>query len=337
MEGYIRFTICVINLILHGTGSYIFISTFLTPSSLTTITKVYTIQRVYLINLSLTEMMKNIILMSYDIIRWWHPSYTFPYLTIVYENGVAYLYIIAMFLITGDRLLATHLGIRYQLIWSGRKARNLLIAVYTICISICAAIILSRAVLGQKRYDELGIRAIMTSDVCILLMSSFVVFAVGTYLFIFYKYVESKRRFEAEFSSSTETDSGSVVAGSLSTKFRLFCETRFFVSVLLVTSFLVFTVIPELVLGILEMHAPDDAHILSPQFRQYLIISFSVSDTFDAVVYIFLQRRVREIIVSKAKSVCRQRSVAEKHTMVIHRQQSLRRNREKCVQITTEL
>ena len=101
MEYYIRFVTCIVNVFLHATGSYVLVATMAHKyNSSNNNNSSHIVQRIYLVNLSLTEILKNLILMIYDVIRWFHPMEKCPYLTILYENGVAYLYYISMFLIT---------------------------------------------------------------------------------------------------------------------------------------------------------------------------------------------------------------------------------------------
>lgn len=281
-----RTLLSIVNIIFHLTGAYILIHLYRNGHK--------TPQKIYLVNLSLIEIVKNLLLITYDILvcmNYFHfHEYAIhvvvPYLTIIYENGVAYHYYIAMFLLTLDRLLATVLNIKYPIYWKPRRAMVIIFCVTTFNVIMCSGTLISYVLLGEEKFKTYGIRKILTTYVAITLNLVFIALAISTYSYMFYTHIRSQRYF---------TDIDDVT--SHVTAFSIFRRTKFFVSILIIISFIVFTVLPDLIFGIHGVRT-NNKHI-SYAFRVYLLISFSLSDTVDSVIYIFLQKSVRDVLFTK--------------------------------------
>ena len=111
--------------------------------------------------------------------------------------------------------------------------------------------------------------------------SLFLLFAVVSYLIMFLKYIKSRR-------SSMSTHQS---------KFFLFRTSKFYVSLLLITSFIILSVIPSLIMS----SSPIDESLNNNYL--YLEITSVLSDTVDGVIYVLLYAPVRTILKMKVISI----------------------------------
>merc|ERR1719204_1004400 len=77
---------------------------------------------------------------------------------------------------------------------------------------------------------------------------------------------------------------------------QAFKESRFFVCILIITSFCVLCVIPGLLYIPMIKHG---IHKEFPHLKLFIHLCYMLSDTTDASIYIFLQRSIRRLLAQK--------------------------------------
>ena len=248
-----------------------------------------TVQQLYLINLSLNEAIKNIIfillpilnIVSYSNISEktaYNVRVSRTYIYIIGLTGFYWSYVLAMFYVTCDRLLHVLFCYRYPMFWTISTARKLLIVTCFVncAISLIFALIYYFILSNTQRTTLKNSLQIYIPTV---LYSTFLVFALVTYIVMFFKFVQSRR-----LTMPRDTDAPQ------ETLFHIFVNSRFFISVMLISSYIILAVIPIVIRSLYAINnLPTYLHI-------YTIISITLSDTADAVIYIFMDRQVRKFL-----------------------------------------
>ena len=127
-----------------------------------------------------------------------------------------------------------------------------------------------------------------------VLAIGFVVFSCITYAIMFAVYAKSRRQLQQAPESL----------------FRTFINSSFYISVLLITSFLVLTVVPLLV----NIHFDRLKVEMEEPVMNYVYSSLHLSDVVDAVIYILLYRPVRSMMICFRRSEERTTSMATSTT-----------------------
>ena len=120
----------------------------------------------------------------------------------------------------------------------------------------------------------------------------YLVFAVTTYLLIFVKYVITERRL-----STSQSENGAITSRQH--------RPRFTLCVLLVTTYVVLTVLPSLTRAGLYISGVDFPYAIT----YWYLISIRVSYTVDGVLYVFMQKKVRRLFWKKVSSHRRQQNL----------------------------
>jgi hypothetical protein len=270
-------TFDIVNIVMHGMGTWLLACTYMRGQKST--------QTLYLINLALSELIKNMVRLIWELIVVVSPAYfshptAFVYTHIFSVSGVFYNYMLSMFYITGDRLLHIILNLRYPVYWSIGKTKRLLICTWVFCLTISTSLILvyhfifKSAMIKYEVYLDI-IRLYIPFTLYIISL----LFAIVTYTVMFLTFARSR--------SNTIAPQSSL--------FNIFINSRFFICVLLMTSFLLLTVIPNLI----RLFAFATSITLSKQVWLYIFLSTLLSDFIDAIVYIFLQPDVRKLLLIK--------------------------------------
>lgn len=282
---YIKVTsiiICTFNILLHIMGSHLLIRLFKRETR--------TVQQLLLINIAVCETLVNFIrLLAWIlvVIQDFHPSPSIDViilnLLIVYNTGLFYNYFAAMFFITADRIMATFLNIRYHVYSSLGKAKWLLFWTWFLNTAACIVIPLIYRY-AIYHCDVTAYRSQLT-DIYIQTSLSiiFLLFAIYAYTTIFLK-----------FSKSRKKSVGSNPYLSRQSTFTRFRQSRFYVAVLLITSLLILDVIPYLIYIALRLQKNI---YLYPNIRYYLYISTYLSDTFDGIIYIYMNSPLRHLLI----------------------------------------
>ena len=275
----ILFGLNIINVFLHSTGIYLLCCLYKRCR--------YKIQQLYLINLSIAECIMNLfealilfgifVPVSNDTAQ--ILDIFIDYVLIVQFTGIAIVIYCVMIYITLDRLLDISLNIEYPVYWDESKAKYLLILTW-----VLSAIYTLTTCLMYK-FVEFDWKAVAYKYIFPTLEFSFVVLTIITYSYIFHKFKKSR---------VIPTTSGSDMKQNVNA-FTAFRNSKFFISVLLILTFLLFMVIPDLVYLFVGTVGGNK----SPVLLTACWISYAISNLADACIYIFLQPDVKRHLWKK--------------------------------------
>ena len=292
-------TVDAINIILHLVGCYLLKNIYHNRKK--------TVQQLYLIHLSTIEAMKNVCYLIGNVSNIIYLS-KYPIFSIKIARGISYYimaitttgvylsYFLAMTYLTVDRLLHVLLHMKYSMFWTINKARKLLIVTCIVNFGISATFALVYYFIRDDNIMVTIIENIFNIYVPTVLYTIFVILAVVSYIIMFLKFADSRR-----VTMQTDPDA------PRQSLFRIFLNSRFFVSIILVMSYLIFMIIPSLIrvfYYIADVHMPD---ILF----EYINISVTLSDTADGIIYIFMDRSVRKLLVKKVSSLINRNAINE--------------------------
>jgi hypothetical protein len=273
------------NLVLHGVGIYLLWCLF-RQSRLK-------IQYFYLISLSGSEVVMNffevITIISY-LTTGSEKNYAVDkineYILIVQYTGTAFIFHISMIYITLDRLLELLLNIKYPVYWNEEKAGKLLVGTWVTGFVITLVISLLHGLLGLN-WEDYFFKYFFP---CVEML--FVGLAFTTYTMIFKKF---KRTRQSPASFKPCGDDGTRKPPKKQSNFRVFLKSKFFIPVLLISTFLVFVVGADLAFLFAIVVKGYDSQAL----RSVISISYAISNLLDAWIYIFLQADVRRLFMRK--------------------------------------
>ena len=309
----------IMNFIIHTLGCTLLINIYRKERK-------KTVQQLYLICHSLVIAVKNVLALLLVILEFL-PNTTLSgfkeYLAIIFGT-VTYCYYSFMFFLTSDRLAGIILNFRYPVCWSIRKAKYLVASTIFINLILCVGLSITYGYLGEDKFISYHIYAIFYTYIPTTLDISFLALAIVTYTVIFIKYSESRRLPSRHKSRNTTIRKSRNRSRYLSrnkstnqpneghpTLSRLLFKSRFLISILLISSFLLFSVVPGLIIACFETTSNEMSYILL--FCIY--ISFKVSDAVEAIIYIFLQRKVRKLLLKKIQlGSCKFNGNAEEDT-----------------------
>ena len=267
----------VFNVILHTTGCYLLVAQYRRGED--------TVQQVYLINLSIAEAAQNLLtIFMFPIINLTelppsahhHVDKMQEYVVIFIEVLVWMIYYVTMDIITLDRLFTVWLNLKYPVYWSLRKGKCLVISLW-VTFAILAVIVLIANI--KKLFDYYP----YIWYIYIVLDMFFVISAVFAYGFIFKKFKESR---------IPPVQNSNINQPSL---FQIFRKSRFYISVLIIGSFLCFRVTGDILFFFKHIIYPSE----SPTLDIIVFILWAVSDMCDAWIYIFAQKSVQKIFRRK--------------------------------------
>lgn len=278
------------NILLHGVGVYLLIYLY-TRGKLS-------VQNILILNLSFTELIMNSlevirailsILIEYNV----SPSVCNEfkkYLLITMFSGISIVFYIGMFYITLDRLTCITLSLHYKIYCTLTRAKFVLLVTWICAVLICFLFNLAYYLCD---FDWEGL---LYKFVFPILEFAFILLALITYILIFRKYSHS----ESALFRQRGITGFNVKPKS---KVVLFQESRFFVAVVLIFTFILFMVIPDLVLlfvGVIDGK-------MSEELMTACWISYAISNMADACIYIFIQERMKKLLMLKLKRMFQQR------------------------------
>ena len=202
-------------------------------------------------------------------------------------TGISLNVIMAMFFITGDRILHVSLNMKYSLYFSKRKTYIIITTTWIITLAISIG-------LGIFPYSPISmlINQIIVVYLLPVLTVIFAIFALTTYAIMFIKHVKPQRRFNRSTSSII----------------TIFVNSQFFVSVLIIASYLVLTVLPALMQSFMA-----DLYEYGWVSKYYTRHSLCFSTTVDPLIYIFLQKKVRKLFFQKVLCCFKSKRSANVH------------------------
>ena len=284
-------TLDTINIILHLTGCYLLNNIYHNGNR--------TVQQLYLINLSIIEATKNvgyliwnvsviIYLSKYSISSMRIASDVKYYLIPVIITGVYLSYFLAMTYLTVDRLLHVLLHMKYSMFWTINKARKLLIVTCMVNFTISVTFALTFYFTRSDRSYGLIVKKMFYIYIPTVLYTIFLILAVVSYIIMFLKFANSRR-------VTTERDPEDP-RQSLG---RIFLNSRFFISIMLVLSYLILMIIPSLIRTFYFITGTRVPKLVNV----YIDISITLSDTADGIIFIFMNPSVRTLLLKKLSSL----------------------------------
>lgn len=250
-----------------------------------------TVQGLYLMNLLLAEIMGNVIRFTGIFIYlfcqkrlqsgiW---SAIVRAFSVVTWTSIYYLYFLSMFFLTLDRLLVVLLIGKYRRAKLKQKIRVILLSTWLI--SLFTGILF--AMLDYFEHFTYFISVeILGIIIPTVLSIIFLVMALLSYTVMFRKFSHSMRRISQHRAKHESL-------------FQIFLKSEFFISVLLITSYLIFTVFPNVVFACAWYKGRSSLIYIDV----VVTICTCLSDTADALIYIFLQKRVRRLLLRNLRLI----------------------------------
>ena len=274
----------VTNVCLHGIGIYLLVCLQKVGEP--------SIQNMFILNLSVSELLMNateilrrcFLLILLDSLRSSTIEKIKHYLSIIMFTGISVVFYMNMVYITLDRLLHIALNIRYRVYWSTAKAKCLLQITWIVGMLTCLCISIVD-VFTNFKWEPLFYIYFYP-----IMEFAFVLLAVTTYFFIFQKYKKSYR-VSSQRTKNVPTDK------KAESSFRIFQKSRFFVPVLLILTFIIFMLIPDLIYLFVGVIKKNKSDILLASCW----ISYAVSNAVDACIYIFMQDPVKKLLWKKVR------------------------------------
>lgn len=316
LEG-VLLLISVINMLLHSLGCALLVRVAGSNRQ--------RIQRIYLINLSISVITTNAIelIKAISAFGWCERNDTIRLLryyswTISYTGG-SFVYYAVMYFITCDRLAQMILSLRYTTFWNKKKAIQLLVVTWVTGILISTSVCITHK-MTSIRWEDICFRYVFPS--CDF---TFVVLAFTTYLVIYRKTINSRIRIDrtstimnpigpiAAFSqplalkrSNTKRGLGQRIVpveynSVKKNRYTLLKNSVFYIPFFLIASFLVFMVTPDIVILFLKVFYKGDMPIVFICCS----ISYAVCNFLDALIYIYYQPDVRRLLYQKILKVSR--------------------------------
>ena len=254
-------------------------------------------QLIFLLNLSISEFLKNFVLSLKTLQQLLSNSKNslilieeiHIYVGIVYDYSIMFSYYMTMFAITADRYFIILLGKRYQNYWSTIRTKYLLVITWILGILTSLTISLAYKFMGDHKEIRYFINA-PDREAAVVVYSSplidaiFIVLAIAVYYKIFRKYTRSQQKL-----------SNDAIHRQRESAFQLFVQSKFFIAVLLISSFLMFTIIPDMIFSYYQISDKP----ISSKLDTICYILFVTSDLADVFIYVFVQVKVRKILWKK--------------------------------------
>ena len=283
-------TIDGINIVVHALGLYLLLCIYKGRHK--------TPQHLFLINLSISTIIKNIFYAYQDVSeiveieKTMNKTFEDVMIYAHYTFGAACYdyYIFSLIFLTCDRLMITLFHVRYSNKWNLRKTKILLSCTAIVC---SVARLTTMNILGILHNWNLHIIAKIAEKITDIYLPTifslfFIIFASASYIAMF-------ARFRASCRESISAHISSIT---------IFRRSKFFVAVLLVTSFLILLVLPNLLRTICTMSncglVPENGG-----FNFYFSISVSISDSVDGLIYVMFYAPVRNVFRRKLNAVLR--------------------------------
>ena len=178
-----------------------------------------------------------------------------------------------MWCITLDRLLLVLLDIKYPLYCTERRAKCVVLVIWAVCIFASVLV----WIVDVKFVAKSSMRVVY-----MVLSVSFLVFVVVAYSFIFWKFIRARN-------SPQHLSISSASAMGIKEYFRVCRGSRFFLSALLIVSYVVLYVVPTLLFHLHQI----------PITLRLMWFCLPLSYTVDALIYILSQPPIRKLCMLK--------------------------------------
>lgn len=288
------FTFGFINTFMHSTGVCLLIYFYRTGKKDS--------QKVYFINLSIAEVLLNFMEILTGIPEMISHSkelsigfrYIQYYANLFNMTTVWVVLYLTMVYITADRLLTVRYGLKYKMYWRKKKANYLIITTWVACLTTSLIISITGFFIDFHYQDIFYKYIFPTIDF------GYIILTVSTYSYIFHRHQKS---YKMKNKFSRRRSRRRVRKITTSEAFR---DSRFCTTILLVLTFIVFIIIPDLVYLFFGMEKAHFSHNSKPAadlksdiLFDYCRVSYVIASTMDFFIYIFIQPAVKEILCKK--------------------------------------
>ena len=274
-----------INLLVHSVGLYLLLSLSKGRHK--------TPQHLFLINLSISSITKNIFYTFDDVAtivstlasKFFSNLKIYVYYTFL---SAAYdFYLFSLLYLTCDRLMITLFHVRYSTVWNLVKTKVLLVCTAFLCLGMYLTTINVLAALNDWKMVNVQNIVFKISNMYVPTAFNlfFLIFATFSYLAMFLRYRKSRR-----VSSTAYT---SVI--------NLFRQSRFSVAIMLITSSLLLLVLPNMLSTISTLCTCP--LLKSEGFSYYFLTSVTISDSVDGLIYVIFYAAVRNLFKNKVRNM----------------------------------
>lgn len=253
------------------------------------------IEHFYVLNLSIFELLITICLFIKTIL-FLVPSSTGlqQFLPFLYIHIDMFMFVFLsfgiymnMFYIVIDKTMQVFLNLKYHLYWNIKKARRLEIFTWIGGFGTTVGFCVSFHKFGFDFRKNFVVYFRPVNDVL------FVITVIACYSYIFFKYKSTRDAPVTHVVSSTSRQTST-------TTFTIFCNSRFFLSVCLVSTFIMFVIIPDVVLIFITIENDvNKSQVRNGIVTFVIIISYIV----DAIIYILLNHKVQQIFYKKLRKL----------------------------------
>ena len=266
--------ICAFTILLHLIGMYLLICVRHSAMNGD--------QRLFLFHLSLSEfcltfmeMLRRII---YIFINSENSAIT-EYMNIIKFSSAAMVFYVIMIFVTVDRFVHLHLGFKYPLYWYERKTKRLLTVTWIVFV------LLTIVLTVLHMYQLIDYRKLFYIYIWPVTEVVFLAVAFGTYgyaVILVYRSSSDKCSLRCSIHSSFKWQS-------------IFKKPAFYLPTLLILSFVLFQVVPDLIVFFVML----SGNTLSRHVVNGVCITYMVSMSLDAVMYILLSPYVKTMLFQK--------------------------------------
>ena len=242
------------------------------------------VQQLYIINLCIVELIATVLFMVgtlLNVVPLLEAEKYHEYISMVTQTVIRFVFYMSMVAITVDKLVVVLLSIKYHVYWSVNKAKYLVATIWMVGLIMCVTVITVYLV-EESSYELQMDKFVLTFDF------AFISIAISSYSYIFYKYKQTRA---SPIFNSASTPQQSI--------WKVFKNSRFFISVLLITSFLLLIVLPDLVDYFINNNTEGEEEDEEDSAGLILFILYHISFICDSCIYIFIQPKVRRLLWKK--------------------------------------
>lgn len=268
----------ILNICLHITCCYLLVCLYKNGEQ--------TFQQIYLINLSVSEIVMTAIVLACSILGLL-PCSGFGgvvvirnFIHVVGHSGANTVYYLSTMYVTVDRLLEIALNLRYPVYWSLTKTKYLLLATWFF------GIVVAGVSFSFTLENTSDVFTILYSHFFPILNTVFLVTAIFSYYFIFAQY---KRTRVIPVRSRIHTSA-----------LRVYRNSRFHIPMIIILSFFIFNILPDIIGYLLS--SDETATELMVNVCFLLTIFLGILSSY---VYVFIKRPVKLLLKKKRKELLR--------------------------------
>ena len=289
--GYI--TLSSINTVLHTFCVILLLKTYKLAS--------HTVQHLLLLNLSMAELVRNALSLVRNVLVLFGMVFQKKYhIAIIIKKTLEYfnfavpitthtIFLIAITLLTSDRLAATVLNIKYKVVCTTRRAKIICFSSWFFSVIVLVPVLTGMmSVTAAEEMDSNSVKRKILIYTFLVMHVFYLVFAIISYAIMFTTFVRSRSQSISSSSGDTATQRSFLY---------WFTHSKFYVSLILITSFLIFSVFPIIYLVCAR------AYSWNLDVANYILMKTYLSDTVDAFVYFFLYVPVRRLLFQRMQSM----------------------------------